>query len=278
MSESSLGCYSVVRYRDALSDQQINLGVLLWHPQEGFKVFFVPDLEGVRAISPKIPSQDLRFRLNVIQEEISHNGKSGSDKFAELANWFREGIEVTSPYPARFADLDSALYLLKPTLFPQMPTEARELSLIPSNLPVMSVPQAHVTQFERRVFRTIEHAAKDRHVQAHPVAPRKIGKVIVNPGFETVAPKHKALWRVVSFRSNDNPERRVSAAKAAAMEMFVLAKAPAYKNHLQLVIVPAQRSSTSENEQIAWLEKTANHVWPVATPEAAAQLLDRALK
>src|SRR5277367_4807478 len=80
MSESSLGCYSVVRYRDALSDQQINLGVLLWHPQEGFKVFFVPDLEGVRAISPKIPSQDLRFRLNVIQEEISHNGKSGSDK------------------------------------------------------------------------------------------------------------------------------------------------------------------------------------------------------
>jgi hypothetical protein len=278
MSDSSLGCYSVVRYRDALSDQQINLGVLLWHPQEGFRVFFVPDLEGVRTISPKIPSQDLRFRLSVIQEEVSHNGKSGSDKFVELANWFRDGIEVTSPYPARFADLDSALHLLKPTLFPQMPTEARELSLIPSNLPAMSFQHAHVTQFERRVFRTIEHAAKDRHVQAHPVAPRKIGKVIVNPGFETLARKHKALWRVVSFRSNDNPERRVFAAKAAAMEMFVLAKAPAYKNHLQLVIVPAQTSLTSENEPIAWLEKTANHVWPVSTPEAAAQLLDRALK
>lgn len=278
MNAPSLSCYSVVRYRDALSDQQINLGVLLWHPQEGFRVFFVPDIESIRAISPKVPSQDLRFRLNVIQEEVNRNGKNGSEKFVELANWFRDGIEVTSPYPAKFVDLDSALHLLKPALFPQMPAEAKELSLIPPNTPAVFVSHAHGSQFERQVFRTIEHAAKDRNVRAHPVAPRKIGKVIVNPGLETVARKHKALWRVVSFRNSDNPERRVSTAKAAAMEMFVLANAHSYKNHLQLVIVPAQRSPASENEPIEWLKKTANHVWPVATPEAAAQLLDRALK
>jgi hypothetical protein len=258
-----------------LSDQQINLGLVLWHPQQGFRVFLAPNLEGARSISPKVQTQDLRFRLNVIQEQISHNGKSGSEKLQELSDWFREGLEVTSPYPARFEDLDAAVHLLRPALFPQVSVESKELALVAPQ--ALTVPHVPVTQFERKFFGVIEKAAKERHVQAHPVPPKRIGKVVVNPGFETVARKHKAFWRVISFRNNEKQGRQLAAAKAIAMDMYVLWNTANFKDHDRIVVVSGRKSAGAD-EPIAWLQKTANHVWPVEKPDSAAKLLDRALK
>jgi len=279
MSESSLGCYSVIRYRDALSDQQINLGVVLWHPDQGYKVFFLKDLEAAHAIAPNVPIQDLRLRLHVIREQVESDGTNGLEKFEALSNWFREGIEVTTPYPARFADLHSALEELRPTLFPHIAPELKALALLPSH--GLSVQQPHRltgSQFEHRVFRVIERAAKERNIEAHPIPPRKIGKVIVNPGFQTVAGRHKSLWRALAFRGNERRERQLSAAKAVAMEMYVLLNAPQFKDHERLVVVAAKKPSAEVDEQIAWLGKTANHVWSVESPEEAEKLLERSLR
>jgi hypothetical protein len=275
-NSSSLGCYSIIRYRDALSDQQVNIGLLLWHPEQGYRVFFAPNLDGAHVIAPKVPLQDLKFRLNVIEQQVNENGKPGPEKFEELSNWFREGIEVTSPYPARFEDLESALHLLRPTLFPQMPPEPKALALEPSVH--LTVRHAIVTQFEKRVFMTIERAAGERHIQAHPVPPRKIGKLIVNPGLQTIAGKHRALWRVVAFRSNENLERQLLYAKSIAAEMHVLSETPQFKGYERLIVVPAEKPVADTDEPIAWLQRAANHVWSLDKPEAAEKLLDRALK
>ena len=37
----ALGAYSLVRYSNELNDQRVNLGVLLWHPQDGFRSYVV---------------------------------------------------------------------------------------------------------------------------------------------------------------------------------------------------------------------------------------------
>lgn len=48
-----LGAYSVVRYSDCVSDQRINLGVMVWHPLEGFARRFSPHLDRARAVDPQ---------------------------------------------------------------------------------------------------------------------------------------------------------------------------------------------------------------------------------
>lgn len=272
MSASSLGCYSVIRYRDSLSDQQVNIGVLLWHPQQGYRIFVVPNLDVARAITPTLQTQKLRFQLNVIEQEIGQNGKLGPEKFDDLSAWFRDGIEVTSPYPAKFEDLESALQALRPTLFPQAPAEPKALALVSSH----SVALWHLSAgpFEKKVIKTIERAAAQRHIQAHPFPPRKVGRLVVSPGLQTVSGKHKALWRVVSFRSNE--KNQISHAKNVFAEMHVLSEIPQFKEHDRLVIIPAEQSQSDEPK--AWLAKAATHVWSVETPDAAERLLDRALR
>jgi hypothetical protein len=274
MSDSSLGCYSVIRYRDALSDQQVNLGLLLWHPHQGYRVFLLPNPDVARAIAPKLEMQDLKFRLNVIEEEIAQNGKLGPEKFQNLSSWFRDGVEVTSPYPAKFTDLESALQLLRPTLFPQAPEEPKALALLLSR--ALSIGHVAVSQFEKKIFKTIEKAAGERHIQAHPIPPRKVGRLTVSPGLQTIAGRHKALWRVVSFRSNEKPESQVSHAKNVFAEMHILAQIPQFREHDRLVVVPAEQSQSDEPR--AWLARAATHVWSVETPEGAERLLDRAMK
>jgi hypothetical protein len=272
MNDSSLGCYSVIRYRDSLSDQQVNIGVLLWHPQQGYRIFCVPNLDVARAITPSLQTQQLRFQLNVIEQEISQNGKPGLEKFSDLSAWFRDGIQVTAPYPAKFEDLESALQALRPALFPNAPAEPKELALVPS-YPV-ALLHLNAGPFEKKVIKTIERAAAERHILAHPFAPRKVGKLVVNPGLQTVAGRHKALWRVVTFRRNE--KNQISHAKNVFAEMRVLSEIPQFKEHDQLVIVPAQLSQSDEPK--AWLARAATHVWSVETPDAAERLLDRALR
>jgi hypothetical protein len=276
MNDSSLGCYSVIRYRDALSDQQVNLGVLLWHPQQGYRVFFVPNFDvTARAIAPNLQSQDLKFRLSVIEQQVNQNGKAGPEKFKDLCNCFRDGVEVTSPYPAKFGDLDSALHLLRPTLFPQTPTMPAELALQPQQF--LAVPHhGTASQFERKVFRTIETVAENKQIQAEPLQPRKIGKIVVNPGLRTISSKRKALWRTLSFQSRESLERRLFHAKAVAMEMYVVSGLDAFKECSRYIVLQSKQESSTD-ELVAWLRRSADHVFPVETPEGVKDFIDRAL-
>jgi hypothetical protein len=278
MSENRhIGCYSVVRYSDSLSDQRVNLGILLWHPLEGYQQCFLRNLDCVTAIAPKTELQNLKYQLNVIEQQIVANHKEGTAKFTELSDWFRDGLEVTPPYPAKFEDLHSALHRLRTALLPQLAV-SQDLALAEQpRLPALLSPTTH--RFEKTVFREIEYAARSRSYDAAVMQVQKIGKLPVDPGLRTIAGRHKALWRALSFRRNQKQKSQVSEARNVAMEFLVLSEAPEFKHHRRFVVVQAKRPLDSGvGESIAWLQKTANHVFPIDRPEAAARLLDQSLR
>jgi hypothetical protein len=280
MSENgqTLGCYSVVRYSDSLSDQRVNLGILLWHPQEGYRQCFLKNLDGVSAISPKVELQDLKYQLHVIEERISANHKDGPAKFAELSEWFRDGLEVTSPYPARFQDLQSALHRLRVALLPQMPV-SQDLALVSPQYLALRDETLTGHRFEMGVFRAIERAAHLRNASAEPMQVRRIGKLPINPGLRTVAGRRKALWRALPFRRNQKAKSQVSEAKNVAMDFLVLSDDPEFRNHQRFAVVQVKRPlESSADESIAWLKKTTDRVFSIDRPEAAARLLDQALR
>lgn len=117
----ALGAYSLIRYSNHLSDQRINLGVVVWHPYDGFRHRFSPALERVPAIDPRIRIRPLKDQLEIIRSEIGHAPELGKSELQRLAKWFREGMEVTEPYPAQISDIDQTLEELYAMLVSPVP-------------------------------------------------------------------------------------------------------------------------------------------------------------
>ena len=83
-----LGAYSVVRFSNNFSDQRINLGVVVWHPLDGFQVRFATSLAKVRAVDPRAQVDQVKLHIHQIRYELHHGGHTG-----------REALEYLAPVP-----------------------------------------------------------------------------------------------------------------------------------------------------------------------------------
>src|SRR2546427_11125278 len=140
----ALGAYSVIRYSNHLNDQRVNLGVLVWHPFDGFRYRFSPSLDRVQAVDPRVPLTPLKKQLENIASELQAQS-ANKETLVRLSHWFKEGLEVVPPYPAQIQSADEMtehLYqmLVSPT------TEIRRAST--------------QQQFERGVRTALVEAAK----------------------------------------------------------------------------------------------------------------------
>jgi hypothetical protein len=99
------GLYSIVRYSNNLNDQRVNLGVLIWHSDSGYLVRLAPTLGRVQAVNANADLDEIKGQLEQIETEVLSCRRNGNDLFAELSRRFRDGIEISEPYPARMNSL-----------------------------------------------------------------------------------------------------------------------------------------------------------------------------
>src|SRR5260370_41061319 len=97
----SHGMYSVIRYSNNFNDQRVNLGVVVWHPIDGFQCRFAPTLGRVHAVNARADLDELQDDLEEIRRTVIADPKGAGALLEHLSCRFKEGVEVTTPVPAR---------------------------------------------------------------------------------------------------------------------------------------------------------------------------------
>jgi len=246
----ALGSYSIIRYSNNLNDQRVNLGVLLWHPFDGFRIRLSPSLDRVQTIDPRVPLTPLKKQLEDIANQLQAPS-ADKDTLTKLSHWFKEGLEVVQPYPAQIQSADEMTEHLYQMLVSPVP-EIRRAST------------QH--QFETSVRSALKSAAAKLHkVKYEEIGLRKIGHLMVNVGVRTVADDSKILWRALSLQSHDRSDRQLAFAKATAMDISVVKNDAHYKSHRHYVTLqgPKVSADTGLKDSIAWLENVADEVFPI---------------
>ena len=258
----ALGSYSVVRYSNHLNDQRINLGVVVWHPLDGFRCRFSPSLDRVQAVDPRVLLRPLKEQLDGIAGELRAESV-GKDILVRLSQRFKEGLEVAQPYPARIQSADEMTDHLYQMLVSPVP-EIRRAST--------------QYQFERKVRSVLMEAAKAHRVKYEEIGQKKIGHLLVDVGVRTVADDRKILWRALSLQAHDRPDRQLAYAKATAMDINVVKGADHYKNHRQYVTLQGPKASAVAGlkDSINWLESVADEVFVAEDAAGFPKILEKA--
>jgi Protein of unknown function (DUF3037) len=109
----ALGAYALVRFSNDLNDQRVNLGVVLWHPQDGFRSRFTHQLDRAHAVDPRARVSALKQQIGALSTELEGSARgNGRDLLDSLPRFFAHGVEVSDPYPAEIADVDVTLDML----------------------------------------------------------------------------------------------------------------------------------------------------------------------
>ncbi|OLC67381.1 MAG: hypothetical protein AUH69_04405 [Actinobacteria bacterium 13_1_40CM_4_65_12] len=260
----ALGSYSIIRYSNNLNDQRVNLGVLVWHPFDGFRLRLSPSLDRVQAIDPRVALTPLKKQLVDITNQLQAPS-ANKETLTKLAHLFKEGLEIVQPYPAQIQSVDEMTEHLYQMLVSPVPEIRRASTQL---------------QFEKSVRSALMAAAKKLpKVKCEDIGPRKIGHLIVNVGVRTVADDSKALWRALSLQAHDHVDRQLAFAKATAMDINVVKSDAHYKNHRQYVTLqgPKPSSVAGLRDSMAWLDSVADEVFPIESPDALPMILEKAL-
>lgn len=263
-----LGAYSIVRYSNHLSDQRVNLGVLLWHPIDGFTYRFSSSLERVRAIDQRARLKSLRVQLDLIRGELDANQDKGREVLLGLSRAFKEGLEVTSPYPARIQSLQELLDHLYEMLVSAVPEIRRASSQ---------------TQFEKKVATCLSATFEQVCPKGtfEDLGTRAVNGVHVEAGIRTSTSRRTALWRALSLQAKDHPTDQVAVSKATALDILTVRQSfEDLKDARQIVLLqpPKPKASDGLNESIAWLEHEADDVVLVPDVESLPKLLEPKLR
>lgn len=261
----ALGAYSIVRYSNNLSDQRINLGVVAWHPIDGFQWRFTPSVDRVQAIDPRVNIKPLREQLNAIENELERV-PARRGKLTELATWFQHGLEVTRPYPARMHSLLESVEHFYELLV----------------CPVEEIRRASSQRiFEKALVRTLEIAVQ--RIDPSGVCERKgshrVNGVSVDVGIFTAVKRRRLLWRALSLQSATRSDDQITKAKATALDVETVRAISEYRKLPQLVVVlePKPRTAGGFAESIAWLKRAADDVMVVKRDEGLAVALSKGL-
>lgn len=240
-----LGSYSIVRYSNNLNDQRVNIGVLLWHPHEGFK-FRVGDVARVQAIDPRILVRPLKSQVATITDGLAAVGSgSGTEWFVHLASIYKEGLEVSQPYPARIQSADETLE----NLYRQL---------------VMPVPEIRRAssqwQYTNRVKKHLTRLTRLHSLKLDEIGVRKVGGLVVNVGIRTSSKNTRALWHALSLQSEDNPMKQLALAKATTADIDWLRKSADYVSDQHMVTLEPPKPAAMEGYRdcVAWLKSQSD--------------------
>jgi len=262
------GAYSIVRFSNNASDQRVNIGVLVWHPLEGVKFKFSPSLDRIQAVDPRVSISSVKEQLEVIRSELAIPAAAeGPVTLNRLSSWFRNGVEVSAPYPAKIASTDELLDRLYETLVYPVPEIQRASSQ---------------RQFERSFEQSLKIAFKEiaPKVKCERVGPRKIGKVLVNVGIRTTGPHYKALWHPLSLLSKKRPDEQIALSKATAMDINVIrSSGNGFSGHKHLVTLqtPRVKDAHSLKDSLDWLRHEADDVFVVKENQDLGRLIHEAI-
>ena len=235
-----LGAYSIIRYSDDVNDQRINLGVVAWHPTEGTECAITEDVSRVQAIDPGVRLTPIRRQLEYIEEQLE--GVRNKDTLLELASCFKEGLEVTEPYPARMHSLQDSLAHLFRTLVAPAPGFRRRSSQ---------------RMFEGAFRKTLQTAiaAVAEKASLEEIGECSVNGVTVPGGIQTTARRRKILWRALSLHSARGREDQLARAKATALDVRTIRSIDRFKRIQQIVVLEPSKPQLRDqmDESIAWL-------------------------
>src|SRR5258708_28756922 len=258
-----LGAYSVVRYEDDLSDQRINLGVLLWHPVDGFRCRFSASIDRVQAIDPRVTVRPIKKQLDDIKETVTSAPPREKDLLFSLCNSFRHGLVISSPYPAKISSADETLDRLYDLLVSPV-TEIRRAS--------------SQRVFEGNLKQTIEASMKTEWPdgRVEQVGRQSVKGIPINIGVRTEISGRAALWHPLSLQSEARAEAQLASAKATALDIFKTQELDHYKRDKQFVALrpPRVGSDSKFDVVVTCLENAADKVF-VANDDAALMRIVR---
>lgn len=254
----ALGAYSIVRYSDHLSDQRVNLGVLVWHPLDGFAFRFTPSFDRIKAVDPRVHVEPMRQQVEIIKAQLGGTSHFGSDVLKQLSREFKEGLEVTAPYPAKIRGMDEIVEHLYLRLVSPVEEFRRA-----------STQKKFSQSFVRTLAASMKDLVKDPSTHIKSIGTRRISGLPVDVGIRATMKGYKALWRTISFQSQDKPDLQLAGAKSAAMDISVLREQADYRDDKQFVALqpPKVRASERFKDSLAWLEKYADKVYVVSDSE-----------
>jgi len=264
----ALGAYSIIRYANDLNDQRINLGVLVWHPQDGSRHRLSPFLDRAQAVDPRVHTKDLKQQLAAIVEGFeAKSADTGKESLKRLSAMFRNGVEVTAPYPAEMFDIDSML----DRLYLQLVSPVDEIRRASSQ-----------KQFEKSLKAGLASAIKKMAptLRLQEYGPRQLNGIAVNVGIRTASSQWQALWRAVSLQSEDRPDDQIAKAKAAALDIATIrTELTDFKRDQHYVALQAPKPKAAERlkESIAWLEHHADKVLVVEGGPSMSSSLEAVL-
>ncbi|MGA2232897.1 MAG: DUF3037 domain-containing protein [Tepidisphaeraceae bacterium] len=260
----ALGAYSVVRYSDTFRDERVNLGVVVWHPSEGFQCRFAGSLDRVHAINPLAEVFELRKQIKVMKGRLRDEGAQGRTLMDELSQWFHEGLEFSKPYPTRLTAASE--------------TVARLFDLL---VPPATPPREAEATFQTKVVDILHEQVIqiDRNCLFEDLEERWINNVKVKPGVHTKVHNIDMLWRTVSMRVRAI-EDRIARAKATAIDITRIRGLTEFSNYRCMVAVesPAKYAGDAFTESQRWLESVGASVLPVPDLAELPQLIGERLR
>jgi hypothetical protein len=264
-----LGAYSVVRYSDDLSDQRINLGVVVWHPVDGYRCRLSPTVDRVQAIDPRVMVRPIRKQLEDIKESVMSAPAAERDLLDELCKNFRHGLVISSPYPARISSADETLSRLYDLLVSPVPEIRRASSQ---------------RRFENSLKKTIDASLQAGWPkgQVQQLGTKNIKGIPVNIGMRTHLSQtgRAALWHPLSLQSETRVETQLANAKAIILDIFQTRVIELYKRDKQYVAVQAPRAKSASKfgDVISSLEHAADRVFIANDDVALAQRVQDGLR
>jgi hypothetical protein len=198
-----LGAYSLVRYADDVGDQRINLGVLVWHPVDGYRCRLSPAVDRVQAIDPRITIRPLKRQLDEIKVTVANALAEQKDLLVELCKTFRHGLVISCPYPARISSADETLNRLYDLLVSPVPEIRRASS-----------QRAFESSLKNAIEASLETGWPRGRLQQ--VGTKHVKGIPINIGMRTQVTRsgRAALWHPLSLQSEAKPELQLASAKA----------------------------------------------------------------
>jgi hypothetical protein len=264
-----LGAYSIVRFSNNLNDQRVNLGVLVWHPQDGLRIRLSSHLARVHAINPRIRANGLKIQLDAIKAEVAGAQEDGDTVLRRLALQFKDGVEVSSPFPAKMFDPEETLERLFGLLVPQSaPSHAVD-------------PQTAFATSFMEALTEIVRLFKAPGADIEDMGSRRISGVHVDLGIRTKIGDRVAYWHPLSLRGVSRPNTQVAKAKVASLEMRTIRDTLTdYGTAKQYaaVQVPSRKTPRYLTESVAWLRRGADDVLLIRDQDEIPDLVQSKLR
>lgn len=251
------GMYSVIRYTNDLNDQRVNLGVLVWHPVDGFCIRVAPTLSRVQAVNSTADLDDVDGQLGDIKQEISTHARVRSDLLELLSRRYREGLAVSAPYPARMYSASATADRLYEMLVTQK-----------------GAAKPRHEKFEESVKNTIKGLVHEEAsgLQCREHGRQKVNGVSVPIGIEVWRGQKHSLWRSFALHFHQGKNAQMDKVKAAAMDVVTIRnEVPSYRDYAHFVAVQALNASDDQWQQAeSWLRHANAEPVIIAVPEQLA--------